>query len=90
MCISESKNGFIECTRFLLLALLSFAAALVLAAGMGASKSYAATTGTQPANIVVSYGVAEDVYGEWNEGILTVDGTWSYCVDPDTNFQSGR
>lgn len=51
--------------------------------------AYAATTGTTGERITVTYGKGDDILGNWNEQILTVDGTWAYCVEVDGHFESG-
>lgn len=51
--------------------------------------AYADTTGTTSPTITIYYGTGDTVSGQWQEGILTVNGEKAYCVEVDSDFKDG-
>lgn len=72
------------------------AALTLLAAMLGAApqaappaQAFADTTGTASPQIVIFYGTGETAHGQWREDTLTIDGKPAYCVEVDSEFESG-
>lgn len=53
------------------------------------ARAIADTTGTASPQIVIFFGTGETVHGEWREDTLTIDGKPAYCVEVDSEFESG-